>query len=179
MNFDEDEDAVLDHLERSNRGERVPPSHHTEDDEPRSRVFKKGMFTGVSFPVMDAASQAGLSFLGGAPRNPNLLPGEGSEYSVVRTAEGEFAFTKITRSKVVCNQCGRQTLVAENVNFVDDTGTWHDMGQVAACSRCDSDHWFFTKHLVSERYRPYDGFYWLVPVLLGVLFVCLIAFAGR
>ena len=101
---------------------------------------------GVQLSFGQAVSQAGLSFLGGAPRNPNLKPGAGPEYSTVRIAEGEFSYTTIGLQRDYCSRCGRATLERHTMEVHHEASGVTKLGHVEGCSYCDRDGWMFKTH---------------------------------
>ena len=161
MNFEDDEEDVLDRLhdsmEKLDHGETVEPVEHAPGvGDNHSNVYGKDWFTKNRLPMGEAMVDSGLSFLGNAPRNPNLMPGEGPEYSTIKYAEGEYAYTNVAKSTSRCERCSRRRMITFNVEFVVDNGQHLLLGNVAACKVCDRDHWIFTQHVFHDPYRPFQ-----------------------
>jgi hypothetical protein len=108
---------------------------------------------GMAGVVGDAASNAGLSFLGGAPRNPNLRPGAGREYSTVRYAEQEYAYTVVTIDSRYCAGCGRYTLERHTLGLRAPGQQDEKVGHVEVCATCNREHWMFRSQMPSNRAR--------------------------
>jgi hypothetical protein len=94
----------------------------------------------------NAISEAGISFLGGAPRNPNLKPGKGSEYSTIRQAESLYAYTNVYTTRHYCSRCGRDTLERHSLELREPDQPIQIIGYVESCSSCDADSWMFVCH---------------------------------
>lgn len=125
---------------------RDPNLDHRSATFSRLRDALAGM--GISL-VADAASQAGLTFLGGAGRSPNLRPGAGPDYSTLRIAESQYSYTMVAVERLVCPRCGRATLERHRMEFHHETSGVEDFGYVDGCSFCDRDGWMFAGHMPS------------------------------
>src|SRR6188474_3148643 len=115
----------------------------------RSTVFadlRKRFGLPVASAMGDAISAAGLSFLGGAPRNPNLKVAEGSDYSTVKYAESLYAYTMVITEKHYCPRCGRYTLERHQLELRDPDKPYKNLGYVESCSHCDAENWMFKVH---------------------------------
>lgn len=122
----------------------------------RSDVFNRLIATfggSIAGQLGEAASQAGLSFLGGAPRNPNLKPGAGPEYSTVRYAEQEYAYTVVTVDSRYCPGCGRYTLERHTLGLRAPGQTDQKVGHVEVCATCSREHWMFKSQMPSNKKR--------------------------
>lgn len=118
----------------------------------RAQAFARlrGVLAGMGIHVAaDAVSQAGLSFLGGAPRSPNLRPGAGPEYSTVRIAEGQYSYTMVTLERLACSRCGRATLERHRMELHHEVSGVEQLGYVEGCSFCDAEGWMFKSHMPS------------------------------
>jgi hypothetical protein len=100
--------------------------------------------------IADAVSNAGIGFLGGAPRNPDLSTGK-PEYSTVRYAEKQYNYTTVVVTHRYCPRCGHfseEKHTLELVNSEENQRT--KVGHVRACAYCDKDHWLFVSHMPSS-----------------------------
>lgn len=97
--------------------------------------------------VGEAVSNSGLSFLGGATRNPKLKVGTGSDYSHVREVSKYYGYTWISVERKYCFDCRRPTLERHTMELRSPQGTPTKIGYVEACSICDKDMWLFTGHM--------------------------------
>lgn len=161
MDFENDEEDVLEHLDESldklDSGLPVESVDHapgTGDN--HSNIYGLDWFTKVRFSIGEAMVNADLGFLGAPAKNPNLMPGEGPDFSTVRYAEGQYAYTNITKTASLCGRCGRKALLTFGIDYIAESGSHTNMGSVSACRICDKDHWLITKHLHTEPFRPFS-----------------------
>ena len=106
----------------------------------RTRAFSAAL-EGAGYPrIAIAVANADLGFLGGAPVNPNLKPGQGPDYSTVRHAEGLYTFTMIHIAQVTCRKCHR-VLEAERHDFTvhHEHHGIETIGHVIVCHHCEPD----------------------------------------
>lgn len=154
MNFEEDDEEILekvhDSMERLDQGLPVDPTWHSPDWGPKGYFFKPSQRRGIA----DAVSTAGLPFLGGAPRNPPLAVGD-SEYSVVRYAEGQYAYTRVSRTKQWCPDCSRKRVEVFHFQLVAEDGAHASLGNYGVCHGCNPTHWLFESHMNTVPYRPF------------------------
>lgn len=116
--------------------------------EHRSQVFAHLLARfGFGQGIANAVSEAGLGFLGGAPRNPNLATGR-KEYSHVRYAEQQYSYTTIVVTHRYCPRCGRYTQEKHSMELYDaDLNQQYKVGHLRVCSHCDREHWMFVSHM--------------------------------
>jgi hypothetical protein len=91
--------------------------------------------------IGDAASNAELGPLGGAPRNPPLKVG-GRTYSVVRYVEHRYAYTVIQVDVVRCHKCGRDLAEEHRIRYVGN-GLRRPIAAVRLCRACEAGAWLF------------------------------------
>ena len=117
------------------------------DLEHRSQVFAKLLLKfGYGRGIADAVSNAGLSFLGGAPRNPDLSTGK-PEYSTIRYAEKQYSYTTIVVTHRYCPRCGRFSEEKYSLELVNMNDEHVKVGHVRVCSHCDKEHWMFVSRM--------------------------------
>lgn len=116
--------------------------------EHRSQVFATLLTKfGYGRGIAHAVSEAGLGFLGGAPRNPNLATGK-KEYSSVRYAEQQYSYTTIVVTHRYCPRCGRYTQEKHSMELYDaEHSEQYKVGHLKVCSHCDREHWMFTSRM--------------------------------
>jgi hypothetical protein len=116
-------------------------------------VGRRSIFTWIKAhfdtSVGEAISDAGLGVLGGPPRNPNLKPGKGSDFSTVRQAEYAYPRTNVQVDVDLCPVCGLnklETHTIQNVGVEEDYGV---VGSVRMCAECSKESWLFKSHMPS------------------------------
>ena len=117
----------------------------------RSQVFSTLLSKwGYGQGIADAVSNAGLGFLGGAPRNPDLS-GKGAAYSTVRYAEQQYNYATVVVTQSYCSRCGRYTSEKHSLELVDvENQERLKVGHLKKCKYCDRSHWLFVSHMPSS-----------------------------
>lgn len=117
--------------------------------EHRSRVFATFLAKFGYSGIAGAVSGADIGILGGAPRNPNLKPGQGSDSSYVRHAEGQYTFTMVhvQDHPGYCPQCGSWAYESAELTVHHEVRGLERVGNVKACRKCQSESWMFVSHM--------------------------------
>ena len=79
-----------------------------------------------------------------------VAPPRGAEASVVRYAEGQYAYTRISIShRGLCATCGFDSIETHRLQLVLESGTATEVGSLAVCANCEPDSFIFTSHMPS------------------------------
>lgn len=126
-----------------------------EDLQHRSQVFSK-LLTKLGYSnIASAISSADIGILGGAPRNPDLKPGKGSESSYVRYAEGQYSYTMIQlQTELLCRVCGKWQVEYHKFELHHAEDGVKTLGFVRMCRQCQKDSWLFTSPHAQRRRGP-------------------------
>lgn len=75
-------------------------------------------------------------------------PPSGAESSVVRYAEGQYAYARISVSqRGLCASCGFDAIQTHRLQLVRASGVLVEVGSLAVCANCEPDSFLFTSHM--------------------------------
>lgn len=77
-------------------------------------------------------------------------PPQGAEASVVRYAQGQYAYTHISVSRRgMCATCGFDSIQTHRMQLLRESGSVLEVGSLSVCANCEPGSFLFTSHMPS------------------------------